>query len=354
MDFAPTRTIIALEGGYNLDSISVSSEACLRVLLGEEIPLKCSENELSVKSMKGNCSPGKIAFDACKVAINVFQGHWPILTKDKEILEFENSCIKRSGEKKIEIAAGHADAIIIKQDKFLKRLKESEIQFYKDLSDLQDQDYNLIDYLEETKLISKFSSKCFDITQIEGKNYAILENLCFMHPKASVIDLKLGKVTYMPNHSDDVKNYHINKSEKTISSKLGFRLSGMLLKDKKGNMAHKAVKEEIYYEITTETISDCLRKFLASNESENINIEATKYFTGFLREITEFFENKNSRSWIGTSLLFVLDNTTNYYRASWIDIGKYIPLGEGERDLNVLQGLQSVLKIFTKIIEEKS
>jgi acetoin utilization deacetylase AcuC-like enzyme len=30
------RLVLALEGGYNLDAISESAEACVRVLLGEE------------------------------------------------------------------------------------------------------------------------------------------------------------------------------------------------------------------------------------------------------------------------------------------------------------------------------
>ena len=32
------RVVLALEGGYNLDAISRSAAACLRVLLGEEAP----------------------------------------------------------------------------------------------------------------------------------------------------------------------------------------------------------------------------------------------------------------------------------------------------------------------------
>jgi histone deacetylase 6 len=37
-ELAGGRLVLALEGGYNLDAISRSAEACVRVLLGEEAP----------------------------------------------------------------------------------------------------------------------------------------------------------------------------------------------------------------------------------------------------------------------------------------------------------------------------
>ena len=44
--------MIALEGGYNLDSISVSAEACVRALLGEELPYKVSRVKETFEQLK--------------------------------------------------------------------------------------------------------------------------------------------------------------------------------------------------------------------------------------------------------------------------------------------------------------
>lgn len=37
MEFAQGKIVLALEGGYNLDSISNSALACMKVLLGDEL-----------------------------------------------------------------------------------------------------------------------------------------------------------------------------------------------------------------------------------------------------------------------------------------------------------------------------
>jgi len=340
------KTILALRTGNDLDLLTKSSEACLRILLGEQMPLKGNENEQSLEDMREKCHPNEVGFDAAELALDTFEAYWPVLTKDQDLLNVQKACQERSDSTTIEIAAGHRDAIIIKQDKIVKRLKDKEIKFYTELANVYEGKLDGIDYAKETKLINDLTAKCTGMTVINGKSYAILNNLCFKHPKASVIDFKLGSVTHSPDLSEEMKRMHIEKAEKTISSKLGFRVSGLILKDKKGEVAHKAYKDEIYYSITTENIAEYIARFLKSNDAEKINLEASEYYQKFLRQVIDFFEKNNTRAWIGTSILFVLDNTTNYYRAAWIDIGKAFPLKEGEKDENSLEGLRSLSKIL--------
>ena len=45
---AKGRILIALEGGYNLNSISISAEACIRQLLHEQLPYNVSRLKLSI------------------------------------------------------------------------------------------------------------------------------------------------------------------------------------------------------------------------------------------------------------------------------------------------------------------
>jgi len=354
MNIAPGRTIFSLRADKCHNDYQLKcAEACLRALLNEQMPLKLSENEQTLEVMRDKCVPNEVGFDTAKQALDIYGKYWPVITQDQGLCGFEKCCKESSGSKTVEIAAGHLDAIIIKQDKIVKRLKEKEVRFYTELSNIAQGNYEGIEYLEETKMIRNLTAKCTGMTVINERTFAILENLCYKHPKASVIDFKLGRVTYSPDQSEEMKRQHIEKAEKTISSKLGFRVSGLILKDKMGGVAHKAYKHEIYYDIKTDNIVDYIEKFLKSNDSEKVNYEAVECYKKFLEEVIEFFEKKNSRAWIGTSILFVLDNTTNYYRASWIDIGKYLKLNEGEKDENSLEGLQSLYKILHTISESQ-
>jgi histone deacetylase 6 len=55
--FANGRCVLALEGGYNIDTLCASAEACVRVLLHEPVP---------VASEQGECARAPIRCDACR------------------------------------------------------------------------------------------------------------------------------------------------------------------------------------------------------------------------------------------------------------------------------------------------
>ncbi|XWV25730.1 histone deacetylase 6 [Tupanvirus soda lake] len=70
MNFANGKIVIALEGGYNIDSISVSMLACLMALLKEApLPLKL-----------GNVS--EVAINAVNTTKNAHKSHWGFLQKN--------------------------------------------------------------------------------------------------------------------------------------------------------------------------------------------------------------------------------------------------------------------------------
>lgn len=343
LEIAPTRTIVALEGGYNLETISESAEACLRVLLGEKLPLISSETGRSMEEMKNECCPNKVALETVKRAVEVFSEYWPIVKEDKEALDFEKQVLSNSEENNA-IAAGHPDYVILKQHQFLKRAKQNEIDMYEQIFSEKG------NYIEENKMIQRFIPSYYGTVQLEH-TYLIIENFLYKHSKASILDLKLGRVTYPLEAPADKKEKCIAKEKLTTSGELGFRISGMILKDKNGKVLEKGSRHQIYFGITPENLPEYIEKFLKSNESPEINQEALKYFLGFVDELTNFFENHSRRSWIGSSILFLLDNTNNYYKASWIDIGHAYPLEENQKDENVIFGLHNIQKILKTFLK---
>lgn len=67
-----SKLVLCLEGGYNLQSLSLSSEACVRVLLGENFPLEGSERKLDLEGMKCTLVPNQIVLDLAKCAREYF------------------------------------------------------------------------------------------------------------------------------------------------------------------------------------------------------------------------------------------------------------------------------------------
>ena len=81
MELAEGRIGVALEGGYNLDSISVSAEACVRTLLGETLPMKtCSRSPLvTTEQLHDNCCPILLNYLLAQDIIAKLRPFWPIL-----------------------------------------------------------------------------------------------------------------------------------------------------------------------------------------------------------------------------------------------------------------------------------
>ena len=68
MDFANGKVVLALEGGYNLESISMSMLACLRALLKEDSMIPCLNNNIS-----------SIAINAINATSKAHQSYWNFL-----------------------------------------------------------------------------------------------------------------------------------------------------------------------------------------------------------------------------------------------------------------------------------
>lgn len=78
MTLARGKVVLALEGGYNLTSISDASEACVRALTGEDPP-PISEHELTRP-------PCQSALETLQNVIAVQSGPWPVVRRQSGLL----------------------------------------------------------------------------------------------------------------------------------------------------------------------------------------------------------------------------------------------------------------------------
>lgn len=124
--------VVCLEGGYNLESIAWASEAVLRTLTGEDFPLPKNKRQLGLEGLKNAILPNSVGFAAVRKCLTAYSPHWPCLEKfgnayDKLVLEnIRSRCL---------ISAGHEKNFVIRGDTILKKCKENEMQFYRDLLD---------------------------------------------------------------------------------------------------------------------------------------------------------------------------------------------------------------------------
>lgn len=73
-------------------------------------------------------------------------------------------------------------------------------------------------------------------------------------------------------------------------------------------------------DMTEDRIPTIIEKVLKSNNEKRINREALNYFKAQLNDILYFFENVNSRRITSSSILMIVDNTTNKYELKIIDL----------------------------------
>ncbi len=347
LSIAPKRTIMALEGGYNLNTISTSAESCLRIMLGEVMPLKNSENLRTFEEMFQKLNPNELGRSTAKEALKHYGEYWPALFKDQKALDLEKR-VEANNPDELAVAGGHPNWFIVKQDKLLKKSKANEIDMYNEIYNPDSKSK------EENAKIKELIAGYFGTFTFKDNNYVILENLAFEASKGSVLDIKLGRVTYTPDVSQEKKELCIAKDKATTSGELGYRVTGIVMKNKKGEVQQQAKRKDVYYGIDKDNMEEYFVNFFKGNEVETVNPAMVVDFLEFVKKMIDFFENHSNRFWIGSSLLFIVDNTKNKYRAAWIDIGHAYPLKEGEKDENLLFGLRNIADLLSTILKKVS
>ena len=127
----------------------------------------------------------------------------------------------------------------------------------------------------------------------------------------------------------------------TTSPTLGFRITGYVIKRKDGSVLQIANRK--YRNFEEKDIPTIFSIVLSGNEKNEINKEALEFFKERTSELLDYFENHNSRSIRGSSILFLVDNTTNSYDMKIIDPSSTEDFADlNQRDEGYIKGLKSI------------
>ncbi|KAG0668416.1 hypothetical protein C6P45_004702 [Maudiozyma exigua] len=249
-------------------------------------------------------------------------------------------------------AAGHDGTLTDEQGLLIfKPLNEQELQFYKDIQQQQltdnvesegdipleswmpaylgvlDEGHNVSENLaKDVQVIDSgedlINIPNFPTSQDNGTSnrFLVLQNLTAGFNKPNIIDIKLGKILYDENATEDKKQRMTKVSETTTSGSLGFRICGMRIESNKMTSTldpnhHEFQSQGEYVFINkmfgrTRTVEDVTEAFETYFANSSLNEERRNHLkTIFLQRLQLFFNtilNSEVRM-ISSSLLFIYE-----------------------------------------------
>jgi acetoin utilization deacetylase AcuC-like enzyme len=260
--------LIALEGGYNLDSLARCSETIIRTLLGEDcgfkgLLLQKEINELNLKLLDLNESlfrPSNYAIDQINDYKNIFSNYW--------------SCLKSENTK----------SIVPKREFLCKDDQES-------LSSLKET------LVLETDLFFK-NNEVEMITQDE-RAYEFIK-------------FKIGKLTF-PNErrKEEMSKYRrkTRQDNRSLSRKLNFRMEGISLNKTSNKHSHS---EKKFHWVSREGIFDTLEKDVTNYLSkflEKANLKKSDLLEKLDKLVESFEKNSQGVDLYGVDLVILLDSS---------------------------------------------
>jgi len=238
----------------------------------------------------------------------------------------------RKSPNTLEQAGGHEGSMTTKGSKVFKKAKLEEKQFYQWVFDNQSNRT-----LQELKF---FIPKYFGTLQ----NTLVLENLLHGLHYPNIMDCKLGKVTWTEDREETSKKRQQELSQTTTTGTLGFRISGIVIKDSSGTVIETWNKNSLS-KITSENIHQeflkvvALEKAIDPNTVENIIIETQK--------ILKWFETQQELKFLASSLLFLVDKQCKT-QVKLIDFA-HVSDSKGETDHNVIEGIRNIIATWQEV-----
>jgi len=339
IDLTSGKLLAVLEGGYNLKSLSSGVKSVLDVLRGEPIDL---ENLLE------KLNPNDVGLNACEKALDVLTEYWPTLKTDEKALNLKilKDKMEKGSVKKFQQSAGHAESFKVLGDKIFKLTGLVEAQFYEDLYSKSPLNFTE----KDAEIMKSFIPRYFGMenTENKAKPNIILENLLIDKEFGSLLDMKMGSKGLINNPKKEKKLAELAKSRISTSSEFGFRLTGLIVKDKIGKTNLQIKCREAHLAVNKMNLRDYLKKFLLSNEEETINKIALKYYIDFMRKLEKFLEERCKVKFSCVSLFFILDNRSKSHMIKLIDFSYWEKCQE--TDDNISNGVKNLRKIFEEFL----
>lgn len=91
-ELAGGRLMVVLEGGYNVEATALAAEATVRSLLGERLPLACSETKYTSEELIANIYLSELHIKDIDLSLEHWSKYWPKLRSDPSLLQFEKDC----------------------------------------------------------------------------------------------------------------------------------------------------------------------------------------------------------------------------------------------------------------------
>jgi len=209
---------------------------------------------------------------------------------------------------------------------------------------------------EDDVEIKRFIPKFYGDEKINNKHYLVLENLTFGMSKPCVMDIKIGKITYGLDATEE-KIARNKKSYPGTKGPFGFSVLGLITHSDQGYVQHK---KHFGKSLDQNNLDLILNNFLDVNSKYALNL--AKCFLIKLKEIEAFFLSQKTYLLFGSSILFVYDYTdlgsvdwsmSNPVRVAMIDFA-HVWSANDSLDDNYIHGLQNVIGVFEKFIAMKT
>ena len=245
----------------------------------------------------------------------------------------------KKGQYSDDQAGGHPGSIIHLDDKILKKAKATEINFYKWLYEDERS--------KEIKQLKQFLPKFEGTKLIEDKEFLVLENLHNGYDNPNVMDCKLGRITWTKHDTPEKVEVQKKKNSLTTCVELGFRLTGILVKNEKGENIYNKKKSELDRTVNKDTVNGYFAKIVSFNNvlQKNIIEDLIKK----TQEILNFFKNQKEKTFIASSLYYVIGKNGKY-QVRYIDVA-HPQDAEEEYDNNVIEGIEGILGVWKSLLD---
>lgn len=132
-------------------------------------------------------------------------------------------------------------------------------------------------------------------------------------------------------------------------------MSGVIVKNMIGVPSETVQSGPFLTGFRDKEIEEYTRKVFSSNESKTVNMQALNEFLSFLGDLLHFFTKENTRSFVSTSIIVIVDNIAKSHIFKLIDFNYVDPLPEGTpRDSNVILGIENIILLIQKILKEEN
>lgn len=234
-------------------------------------------------------------------------------------------------------AGGHAGIMIFEGDRLLKKSKQNEIGFFQWMA------------AQDTPLYRDFrvlAPQFYGVEERNGNHYIVLENLLTNYEHPNIMDCKLGRITWTSHHTEETIRNQEAKNKLTTTGSLGFRISGLVVKNNQGEKVEQLVKKEAFMSITDANIHDYFKKIVMDQGA--LQVRVVEHFIQETEKIKAWFERNTEKHFKASSVLFI-NGKNGRCQVRYIDFA-HAEDANGQVDANVLEGLENVIKIWRMLL----